>query len=266
MTDKLLLCPPDFYGIEYEINPWMNMKVKADHETAVKQWLELYDVLKNKVKADIEIVEPQKDVPDMVFTANAALMHNNTAVISRFRHPQRQPEEKYFAAWFEQNGYDVKFLPENVSFEGAGDALFSEDVLFAGYVPRTDITSHAYISDLLKIRVISLELTDNRFYHLDTCFCPLSGGYVMYFPDAFDSYGNKVIESMVSKDKRILVTNEEAVKFSCNAVNVEKNVVMNISTDRLERLLNKKGFRVYQTDLSEFMKAGGSSKCLTLKL
>lgn len=265
-TDKILMCRPDYYGVKYEINPWMDIKIQSEHGLAVKQWENLYDILKNQLGVDVELVKPEEDVPDMVFTANAAVMYENKAIISRFRHPERQPEEKYFAKWFEDNGYEVIILPEHMSFEGAGDALFLNGILYSGYVPRTDISSHTYISELLKIPVISLELVSNRFYHLDTCFCPLKGGYLIYYPPAFDAYANRVIESNVPPEKRIIVNEEEASYFTCNAVNIGDAVVTNNTTERFTKLLAEKGFKHYKTDLSEFMKAGGASKCLTLKL
>jgi N-dimethylarginine dimethylaminohydrolase len=260
------MCKPDYYGVKYEINPWMKMEVQSESTLAKKQWENLYDILKNQLGVDVVLVPPEKEVPDMVFTANAAVMHGNKAVISRFRHPERQLEEKYFAKWFEANGYEVIRLPDEMSFEGAGDALYLGGILYSGYVPRTDISSHTYISELLKIPVLSLELVSNRFYHLDTCFCPLKGDYLIYYPPAFDQYANRVIESNVPPEKRIIVNEEEASYFTCNAVNIGDAVVTNNTTARFAKLLAEKGFKHYQTDLGEYMKAGGASKCLTLKL
>lgn len=266
MTDKILMCSPEHFGIKYEINPWMNLKVQADNNKAVEQWQKLYHLLKDTLKADIKLVKPEKDVPDMVFTANAAVMFKNNAIISRFKFPQRQNEEKYFAKWFEENGYNVEILPEYMAFEGAGDALYLDGILYAGYVPRSDFSAHTYISELIGIPVLSLELSNKSFYHLDTCFCPLEGGYLIYYPDAFDKYANQVIEEHVEPEKRIIVNEEEASYFTCNAVNVGKNVVTNLTTPRFTKLLEEKGFVHYQTDLSEYMKAGGAAKCLTLKI
>ncbi|MDD3237328.1 MAG: arginine deiminase-related protein [Candidatus Gastranaerophilales bacterium] len=266
MTDKILMCAPKHYGIKYEINPWMNVNVQADNKLALSQWNNLYSILKDDLKADVKLVVPKEDVPDMVFTANAALMHGNKALIAKFKYPQRAPEERYFAEWFFENGYEVHMMPENMAFEGAGDALYLGDVLFSGYVPRTDIAAHTYISDLFGIEVLSLELVNKNFYHLDTCFCPLTDGYVIYFPGAFDEYGNKVIEANVPEEKRIIVNEEEAAYFTCNAVNIGDTVVTNLTTERFDKLLANKGFKHIQTDLSEYMKAGGAAKCLTLKI
>jgi len=265
-AEKILMCKPDFYGIKYEINPWMKIEIQSDHEKAKKQWNELYKVLKDDLKADIKLVEPKEDVPDMVFTANAAVMCGNKAVIAKFKFEQRQPEEEYFAKWFEDNGYEVITLPEGMAFEGAGDALYLDGILYSGYIPRSDIAAHTCISEILKIPVVSLELSNKSFYHLDTCFCPLEGGYLIYYPDAFDSYANRVIENNVPEEKRIIVNAEESSYFTCNAVNIGKNVVTNLTTKRFSDLLAQKGFNHIQVDLSEFMKAGGAAKCLTLKI
>lgn len=263
---KILMCNPEYFSIDYEINPWMHVEIKQENSKALDQWNNLYKILTQDVKADIKLVQPIKGLPDMVFTANAALIYENKAIISRFRHHQRQGEEPYFEEWFRNNGFEVITLPDNIAFEGAGDALFSGKTLYSGYVPRTDITSHAYISELLNIKILSLELVDDRYYHLDTCFCPLENGYLLYYPKAFDKYGNQVIESNFDSEKLIPVNDEEAEKFTCNAVNIGRHVVMNITTDRIKLELESKGFIPHETVLSEYMKSGGSAKCLTLKL
>jgi len=262
---KILMCPPDYFSISYAINPWMKVGENSDPEKAKKQWETLKETIE-QLGAKVEAMPAQPGLPDIVFTANAALVYKNNAVISRFKFKERIPEEKFYAEWFEDSGYNVTYLPIGMSFEGAGDALFLNDTLFSGYVPRTDIHSHTLISKLLKIRVLSLELRDSRFYHLDTCFCPLTDGYLLYYPDAFDDYGNKVIENNVSENKRIKVSEEEACMFSCNAVNVDKSIIMNKTTSRLRKEIENKGFTLYEVDMSEFLKSGGSCKCLTLKL
>lgn len=258
------MCAPTHFEIKYKINPWMNVDIKSDKEKSFEQWKDLKNILESE-GAEIKLIEQREDVPDMVFTANAALIYKNKAIISSFKYPERKPEEGYFSQWFKENGYEVITL-EHMSFEGAGDALYLNDKIYAGYVPRTDISAHTYISELLDIPVASLELITNSFYHIDTCFCPLTDGYLIYYPDAFDKYGNQVINSSVPEEKRIVVNSEEAACFSCNAVNIGQTVVTNLTTERFARALQEKGFKHIQTDLSEFIKAGGSAKCLTLKV
>ena len=269
MTDaiRILMCPPDHYDVDYVINPWMEGNIhKSSRDRAVEQWQKLYHVLKDR--ALVDLVTPAKGWPDMVFTANAGLVLGDNVVLSRFFHKERQGEEPYFKAWFEENGFTVYELPKDLPFEGAGDALFDREGrwLWAGYGFRSELDSHPYIAEWLDTEVVSLRLIDERFYHLDTCFCPLTGGYLLYYPPAFDSYSNRVIEMRVPPEKRIIVEEPDAVCFACNAVNVNQTIVMNQVSDRLKQALGKAGFEVVETPLSEFLKAGGAAKCLTLRV
>ena len=125
----ILMCPPDHYGIHYEINPWMSQRRNVNHDLAVRQWND-FRALLEQAGARISLLDPVDGLPDLVFTANAALVYRQTAVLSRFRHPQRQGEEPYDEAWFAQQGFQIEHVPEGVFFEGAGDALFCGDTLY----------------------------------------------------------------------------------------------------------------------------------------
>src|SRR5262245_45568447 len=185
---RILMCPPDHYGIEYEINPWMNRSLGAVRELAFHQWKALHDALAS-LGVIVEILTPQPSLPDLVFTANAGLIFKGTFVSSRFRHEVRARESPFFDAWFAEYGFKVEHLPQNMYHEGAGDALFCGETLFAGYRTRSDATAHQWVGKQLGVRVLPLELVNTRFYHLDTCFCPLAPGEAIYYPDAFDAYG-----------------------------------------------------------------------------
>ena len=262
-TPHILMCPPVFYGIEYEINPWMSTQRQADHKLAGQQWRALYALLVD-AGAEVSEVAPIERLPDMVFTANAALIYNRRAVVSHFRHSQRQGEEAYFRAWLVANGFDCIETPPTFSFEGAGDALFCGDTLYAGYRLRSDARGHQQIAEQLGVRVLPLELVDPYYYHLDTCFCPLSADAAIYFPPAFDDYGRRVLAANIPK--LIEVAEEEARSFACNAVVIDQTVVTNDGCPRLHNDLQAAGFAPAATPLSEFVKAGGSAKCLTLRL
>ncbi|MEM9922305.1 MAG: TIGR00300 family protein [Cyanobacteria bacterium P01_D01_bin.50] len=264
---RFLMCAPDYYDVEYVINPWMEGNIhKSSTELAVEQWQQLHYVLKEH--AIVDLVKPHKGVPDMVFTANAGLILGDNVVLSRFFHKERQKEEPYFKAWFEENGFTVYELPKDLPFEGAGDALLDREGrwLWAGYGFRSELESHPFLAKWLDIEVLSLRLIDDRFYHLDTCFCPLANGYLLYYPGAFDSYSNHLIEMQVAPEKRIAIEEADAVNFACNAVNIESIVVMNKASQNLKIALGKVGFEVIETPLTEFLKAGGASKCLTLRV
>ena len=263
MTPRILMCPPDHYGIEYEINPWMNRSLGAVRALAFKQWENLRDTLVSLGVA-VEILPPQPGLPDLVFTANAGLVLKDRFVSSRFRHEVRARESPFFDAWFAAHGFTVEHLPEKMYHEGAGDALFCGETLFAGYRTRSDATAHQWVGEKLGVRVLPLELVNTRFYHLDTCFCPLAPGEALYYPEAFDAYGRRVLATHVPK--LIPVAEAEAHRFGCNAVVVGKTVVHNSRCPAMAADLKRAGYRSIEVELDEFLKAGGSAKCLTLRL
>ena len=257
------MCPPDFYGIEYEINPWMSRSRDAVPSRAVEQWQALYEALLG-LGVTVELLTPQPGLPDLVFTANAGLIFRNRFFNSRFRHEVRARETPYFDAWFREHGFEVEHLPEGCYFEGAGDALFCGRTLFAGYRIRSDVQGHQHLGKLLGVHVLPLELVDPRYYHLDTCFCPLAPGEAIWYPPAFDEYARKVIESHVPR--LLAASDAEAARFGCNAVVVGRTVITNTQCDQLANDLRRWGYEPIATELDEFLKAGGSAKCLTLRL
>jgi ornithine--oxo-acid transaminase len=262
-----LMCSPRLYDVNYVINPWMAGNVHgSSHSLAAAQWQRLYQAL-SKI-ANVELIEPEPGSPDMVFTANAGLEHNGIAAISSFFHPERQGEEPHFRRWFEQAGYTIVDIPRATPFEGEGDALFSIDgrCLWAGHGVRTAISSHHALRTAWDIPVSPLHLIDPRFYHLDTCFAPLEGGYVMYFPDAFDYLSLYRIEAFYPPEKRIIVREADAVCFACNAISVGRTIILNKISRKLSGQLEELGFHVQQVELTEFLKAGGAAKCLVMKL
>lgn len=262
-----LMCLPKFYDVSYVINPWMAGHVhESSQKLAAEQWQCLYEAVTQV--ADVVLVEPRSGFPDMVFTANAGLEHRGTVVLSSFAHAERQGEEPYFFRWFEEAGYTVLTIPRAIPFEGEGDALFAEDnsCLWVGYGQRTSQLSHHLLSETWKVEVVSLHLIDPLFYHLDTCFAPLRGGYVMYYPQAFDKASLKKIEAYYPEEKRIAVTEADAVHFACNVINVGRTVILNEVSRELSDRLRSVGFAVAEVRLSEFIKAGGAAKCLVMKL
>jgi len=266
-AQTILMCPPDHFEIAYVINPWMEGHfANTDDGLAQRQWDDLRSAIERHAKVVIE--PPQRNLPDIVFTANAGLVLGKKVIVSRFRSPERQGEEKHNRSWFTENGFEILDWPQTVPFEGAGDALFDrgQDLLWAGHGFRSDATVPALLETLLARKTVALNLVDPRFYHLDTCLCPLEGGYLLYFPAAFDENSRAAIEAHVPQDKRIAVDEADALKFCCNAVDLNGHVMMNDASETLRNRLRAAGFTPVITPLSEFMKAGGGAKCLTLKL
>jgi len=260
---EILLCEPRHYALEYEINPWMKLENQPQMDLAQSQWRTLQNqLLSEGVK--LSFLEPQTGVPDLVFTANGALIHQGEAVLSRFRYRERQREEPHFQQWLLERQFTLHRLPEGQCFEGEGDALFWAGDLIAGYGFRSDLDSHQWIAKLWGLHCISLCLVDPRFYHLDTCFCPLNDHLALYYPPAFDSYAQRALQGL---DRELIAVNEaDALAFCCNALVLGNRVILQHCSRELKALLQSYGFDLVQLDFSEFMKAGGSAKCLSLTL
>lgn len=261
---RLLMCPPDLFDVTYEINAWMKIAEKPSLDKARAQWAALHGLLTDTLGANVSLVTPQPGWPDMVFTANAGIARGNVFVPSRFRFAERQGEVPTFVDWFRKQGFDIVPLPDSVpgAFEGEGDALFYGDVLLAGHRQRSDESVYSALGDILQCRVVPLELTDTRWYHLDTCLIPVRDNLLAYYPPAFDSAANDVLNALPGD--KIILTQPDALRFGGNAVVLGSHVVMNTGCDALAASLEGHGCTVHATDLSEFLKSGGSAKCLTL--
>ncbi|MFT4249183.1 MAG: arginine deiminase-related protein [Pseudomonas sp.] len=265
---RLLMCPPTHFAVEYVINPWMEGQLhQVATERALAQWQALRAIAET-AGAAVEQVAPGAGLPDMPFAANAGLVLGGDFVPSRFRHPERRGEEALFIDWFERAGFRIRELPGSIFFEGAGDALLDRGAarLWMGHGHRSDLAAAPELEHMLDIEVVPLRLVDPRFYHLDTCFCPLRGGRLMYFPGAFDTASRQAIEARVPPHLRIAVEDADALDFACNAVDMDEVVLLNRASPALQRALAGFGYRVQQTPLDEFLRAGGSAKCLTLRL
>jgi len=259
------MCRPTHYTIAYEINPWMHLTRQTARPRALRQWGALYRLLTQRLRAKVQLLPPVQGLPDLIFTANAGLIVGRTCIRSNFRHPERQGEEAVVERYFTQRGFRVMRLPRRFNFEGEGDALFVGGSLFLGHRFRTDSASHEHVARMLGCRVLPVELADRRFYHLDTCFCPLDARSILWFPKAFDRYGRRVIEQHV--EEPIAVSERDALRFACNAVILDGAIVMHRGVSAgLRKLLERRGLAVHELDLSEFLKAGGSAKCLVLRL
>lgn len=263
----ILMCAPDHFEVAYVINPWMaGQYAKTNAGEALIQWTQLKQTIERH--ALVSLLPPRDGLPDLVFTANAGLVKGRRALISRFRCPERSGEEQFDRLWFEENGFIVLDTPPGTHFEGAGDALYDEDrdLFWVGHGFRSDPHVAPLLQALLVTRAVGLNLVDPRFYHLDTCLSPLPGGYLMYFPAAFDAASREMIETIVEEDRRIVVDEDDALKFCCNAVALNGLVIMNDASDALRKRLGRADLTAVLTPLSEFLKAGGAAKCLTLNL
>lgn len=261
------MCPPEYFRVEYVINPWMEGHIGSVKNTEAKQqWQNLYDTISRYVS--VELIPPVPQLPDMTFVANAGFVLDDIFIPSQFLCPQRQPEEKYFIDWFTQKNYQIRRLPKNSYFEGQGDVLAQPDtdILWAGYGMRSSLESHLYLADVLPKEIVSLRLVNQRFYHLDTCFAPLPGGRVVYYPAAFDLISLEKLQNRIPLTHRLEVSELDAMNFTCNGAVYQDKYICHQPTPEFSKKMRLWGFEVIATPLSEFMLAGGAAKCLTLTL
>jgi N-dimethylarginine dimethylaminohydrolase len=263
-----LMCRPEHFTVEYRINPWMHPEAPTDTSRAVEQWQTLYD-LYVALGHDVRLVDPVPGLPDMVYAANGGFTLDGIAYAPRFAHPERAGEAPAYADWFAGNGFRVA-LPEEVN-EGEGDFLLVGDTILAGTGFRSSNRSHQEIADVFGREVVSLELVDPRFYHLDTALAVLDpvtpeGGAanIAYLPGAFDERSRTELERRYPD--AILVSDEDAVWLGLNCISDGRNVVIAHRATGFERSLRERGYNPIGVDLSELLLGGGGVKCCTLEL
>jgi N-dimethylarginine dimethylaminohydrolase len=262
-SKTILMCPPEYFDIEYEINPWMHTSDPVNPSEAARQWRHLHHIYTEKLGWDVQTIDPVEGLPDMVFTANGALVVNGKVVLPTFRHPDRQPETAKFREWFEAHGYQ-DFLQTKYDNEGEGDILYWNGKLFAGYPWRTTKEAHHEIAEFLGVEVINIQLADARFYHLDTCLTIVSDDTVALWPQAFTEASLKAIRQTVPNV--IEASDEDALVYGLNAMSDGQNIVLSDRATGLIHQYRERGMTVYPTPISEFQKSGGGVKCLTLEL
>jgi N-dimethylarginine dimethylaminohydrolase len=271
---RFLMTDPAAFEVSYRINPWMDPGAwTAEHRAAALTASGGLRAALQALGAHVETIGAVRGLPDLVFPANAAVVLDGRVLLARFRHPERQGEETVFRAVFARLkarglASEVVDLPDGVLQEGAGDAIWDagRGWFWAGFGPRSNRASLGVIRKTFGQEVVGLELASERFYHLDTCFCPLSGGPVLYHPDAFTPDALATIHARVAEADRIEATAEEAAAFCVNAVNLGDTLVMARAPESLRAKLEARGYRLVEVDLAPFIRSGGAAYCMTLRL
>jgi N-dimethylarginine dimethylaminohydrolase len=255
------MTPPTFFAVEYAINPWMDTSTTVDTHVAMNQWESLRQTYK-ELGHTVELVEPVAGLPDMVYAANGGLIVGNTSVVARFAYPQRAGEADAYAGWMSYHGYDPIYTRH--LNEGQGDLLVAGSILLAGYGFRTDRRAHGEIAKAVGMPVVSLELVDPRFYHLDTALAVLDDTTVAYYPPAFSQAAQAQLSELFPD--AIEVARADADVLGLNAVSDGRNVVLPAAATGFAEQLRAKGFHPIGVDLTELLKGGGSVKCCTLEV
>jgi N-dimethylarginine dimethylaminohydrolase len=151
-----------------------------------------------------------------------------------------------------------------VAQEGAGDALPFDGALLAGYGQRSIRGAYHDLTERAGWTVRPVRLVDPRFYHVDIAFCPLDERTALIVPEAFTAQDRETLARLVPD--LVPATVEEGEMFCVNSVVVGRTIVMPGCTSRLGRELERRGFDVVVCEVSEFQKAGGGCRCLTLAL
>jgi N-dimethylarginine dimethylaminohydrolase len=277
MTAVLLMTDPAHFEVRYAINPWMRpdrwlADAAAHRRFARRAWDALGRAILD-AGGQVETAPGADGWPDMVFPANAAVVLDGKVLLARFRHPERQGEEPAFRAAFQAlqaRGLvrEIHHLPAGLLHEGAGDAHWDprRRLFWTGHGPRSHREAGRVIGELFGVETVPLELASERFYHLDTCFLPLTGGEVLYFPPAFTAGARRRIRERVDPDLLVEAAPDEAAAFCVNAVNIGRRLVMAEAPPRLTALLAERGYQVAEVDLSPFILSGGGAFCMTLRL
>lgn len=268
---------PGNFTIEYEISPWMKDKLGAvDRALAEKQWATIHDALVY-CGAEVRVLPtPPEYCADAVFTSNAGLIFYDTFISSRFRYEERAVEESYFIEWFRTHNFKTfrnrtTAKRDTASFEGGGDSLFNSnrDSLWYGVGQRSCLVYKRlldkFFQDQDDIVIRPVELVDARLHHLDMCFCPLDTGELLWYPPALSDHSQLIVESWHAK-RLIAVDREDAMRLACNSISIGNNIITPRISGKLADTLYKRGYNVIQCDVSEFMKAGGGAKALTLEV
>lgn len=257
------MCPPKYFGIEYEINSWMHTQNGVDYDLAQKQWQALHDIYTENLGWDVKLIDPIDGLPDMVFATDCCLMRDGKILLSNFRYPERQPETEYFEKWLHQNGYTNTKRAEHI-FEGGGDNMLCGDKILAGHGFRSDAGAAEELQKYFDCEVVSIKIVDPYFYHLDTSMAVLSNDTVAYYPGAIDDESQARLKKAIPN--LIEATQEEAKGFGLNAVSDGRTVITSSESESLLQKYRDAGFEVIGTPILEYRKSGGGVKCMTLEL
>jgi N-dimethylarginine dimethylaminohydrolase len=257
-----LMCSPEYFAVEYAINPWMDPDKPVNVHLALSQWRRLGEVFRS-LGHTVRTIAPEPGLPDMVFAANGATVIDGKVLSAQFKYAERQPESEAYLTWFRQNGY-TQIRDSALTNEGEGDIVYAGRAILAGHGFRTDEAVRDELTSLYGLPVISLRLTDPRFYHLDTALVVLDPDTVAYYPAAFDDAGKAALASHFSE--LIEVKDEDAEVLGLNSISDGRNVVVPEQATGFVGQLTAAGFHPVTVDLSELLKAGGGPKCCTLEL
>ncbi len=263
---RYLMCPPRYFTVSYRINPWMNPGQPVDTAQAMAQWRALVDTHR-ALGHTVELIDPEPGLPDMVFAANAGTVIDGAVLGARFRNAERAAEAEHYRRWFAGHGGPKVAMPSTIN-EGAGDLMWTGTLLLAGTGFRTEPAAHREAQEVLGVPVVSLQLVDPYYYHLDTCLLVLDDSpptpLIAYYPAAFSPGSQRVLARLFPD--AVIASAADAVCLGLNGVSDGRSVVLASEAIDLGRTLATRGFEPIFVDISVLRRAGGGPKCCTLEL
>ena len=260
----VLMSSPEYFKVEYSINPWMVEGVSVNLELAKQQWENLKTTIE-QAGASVEVVPPHEQYPDLVFTANSGIINEDKVLIANFKYKERQGEEEIYSNWFSENGYTVSRIPSDFKFEGRGDAFVLDEYLVGSYGIRSDKEALLYIASEFGLKPKIAELADPKFYHLDTCFqqLPTENKEAIFYPKAFK---DETLSEFADIFNLIPVSEDDANKLACNAVVINDTVIFPSEDIEVMEKIRELGLNAVSANVSEFLKSGGACQCLVITL
>lgn len=258
---RVLMCRPEHFTVSYRINPWMHPEEPTDTSRALQQWTVLYETYR-RLGFQVDLVDPLAGLPDMVYSANGGFVLDGIAYGAKFHHAERGPEGPAYMEWFHAHGFDVR-EPTEVN-EGEGDFLLVGEVILAASGFRSDTGSHREIADIFGREVVSLQLVNPSFYHLDTALAVLDRDTIAYLPSAFDESSLATLRARFPD--AIIATEDDAAVLGLNSFSDGYNVVIAERATSFAKDLTARGYNPIGVDLSELLRGGGGVKCCTLEL
>ena len=258
-----LMCPPEEFDVAYSINPWMDASVCVDRDVAMAQWQGVVEAIE-AAGGRVQIMPAGPGLPDMVFTANAGVVDAGCFYAGPMLYPERAPEVDLASAWMLGAGFQVIRLPEATVQEGAGDALPFAGTLIAGLGQRSNRAAHEALRSYLSTPLLAVRLVDPRYYHIDLVFCPLDDRRAIVVPSMMDPVGARGVLDLIPEP--LILDDSEAATFAMNSIVVDRKVIMPACPSRIGRQLERWGFDVVVAPVSEFIKAGGAVRCMSLPL
>ena len=269
-SPTVLMCPPPLQtetdaGIrsECDLHEWGTHPCRFDRGAATAQWEGLRTVLEH-LAVDVRTIPGRDGLPDLMFTADNALIDGDRAIVSHFRHRQRCGEARVVAQWLERAGYEVHTVPPEYDFEGSGHAVTCGRPIFGGWFLHRERLALEWIGETLDRPVVPLRLISDRYDRLDSCFRPLAPGIALYVPGAFDSAGRAMLEEHV--ETLIPVCHSEAKRMAASAVAVGRTVIVPTQCPDTEASLLDAGFQTRAVDVAAFATLGGGINGLILRL